>query len=206
MQMLRIHPVNPQLRLVRQAAEALRAGALMVYPTDSGYALGCRLGDKEGIERIRRIRELPDHHHLTLICRDLSELGQYARVDNSQYRLLKSLTPGAYTFILRATREVPRRLQHPKRKTIGLRVPDHPVALSLLAELDEPILSSTLILPSSAQPLTDPHEIGERLGSQIDLLIDAGLTQAEPTTVVDLLEGPPVVVRPGAGDLRMVGA
>jgi tRNA threonylcarbamoyl adenosine modification protein (Sua5/YciO/YrdC/YwlC family) len=198
-QFFTIHPDNPQPRLIRQAAEIVRAGGVIVYPTDSCYALGCHLGDKEAVERIRNIRELGPQHHFALVCRDLAELGVYARVDNSQFRLLKATTPGSYTFILQATREVPRRLQHPRRKTIGLRVPDHEVVRALLKELNEPLLSSTLLLPGDAEPLNDTHEIRRRLEHRVDLVIDGGSCGVEPTTVVNLTGDAPVVVRAGRG-------
>ena len=198
-QYFQIHPVNPQARLVHQAVEILRKDGLLVYPTDSSYALGCRVGDKRGMDRIRRIRQLDNKHNFTLMCRDLSEISSYARVDNSNYRLMKSLTPGAYTFILRATHEVPRRLQHPKRKTIGIRIPDHPVAQALLEELGEPMMSSTLILPGADMPETDAHDIRERLEHDVDLVIDGDNCGLEPTTVIDLVDGVPEIVRPGRG-------
>lgn len=204
-QLFLIHPQNPQRRLIEQAAELLRGGAVVAYPTDSCYALGCHLGDKAAMERIRAIRQMDDQHHLTLVCRDLSEIAQYARIDNRQFRLLKSGTPGSYTFILQATREVPRRLQHPKRATIGLRVPDHAVAQALLAALDEPILSTTLILPDDETPLNDPDEIRARLERQVDLVIDSGSCGVEPTTVVDLTGEVPVLVRAGKGDPGLFG-
>lgn len=205
-QLFAIHPVNPQFRLVRRAVEILRAGGVVVYPTDSCYALGCRLGDKEAIERIRRIRQAGKDHNFTLVCRDLSEIATYARVDNPTFRLLKAYTPGPYTFILTATREVPRRLQHPKRKTIGIRVPDHPVPLALLQELGEPIMSSTLMLPGDELPLTDPDEMRARLERQVDLVIDGGPCGLEPTTMVDLTGEVPAVVRVGRGDPAPFGA
>src|ERR1019366_7064560 len=185
-QFFTIHPDNPNPRLIRQAAEVLRNGGVVVYPTDSCYALGCHLDDKDAVTRIRQIRKLDEHHHLTLMCRDLSEISRYARVDNTKFRLMKSNTPGSYTFILDATKEVPRRLQHPKRSTIGLRIPDHPVALALLVELGEPLISSTLILPDALQPLTDIAEIRERLETKVDLIIEGGTVGVEPTTVIDL--------------------
>jgi tRNA threonylcarbamoyl adenosine modification protein (Sua5/YciO/YrdC/YwlC family) len=196
-QYFQIHPVNPQARLVHQAVEIIRNNGLLVYPTDSSYALGCRVGDKRGMERIRRIRQLDNRHNFTLVCSDLSEISSYARVDNSSYRLMKSLTPGAYTFILRATHEVPRRLQHPKRKTIGIRIPDHPIAQALLEELGEPLMSSTLILPGADMPETDAHDIRERLEHDVDLVIDGGNCGVEPTTVVELVDGVAEVVRAG---------
>ncbi|WP_127477384.1 L-threonylcarbamoyladenylate synthase [Sulfurivermis fontis] len=199
-QFFQIHAGTPQPRLIRQAADLLRGGAVIVYPTDSGYALGCLSGDKDAIERIRQIRRLDERHNFTLVCRDLSEIATYAKVDNSTYRLLKQLTPGPYTFILDATREVPRRLQHPKRKTIGIRVPDNAIAQALLAELGEPLMSTTLILPGDDLPLSDPYEFRSQLERQVDLIIDGGYGDLEPTTVIDLVDGVPVVVRQGKGD------
>jgi len=198
-QFFQIHPQNPQPRLIRQAVEIIRAGGVIAYPTDSAYALGCRLGDKGALERIRRIRRLDDNHNFTLVCRDLSELGTYARVDNSAFRLIRNHTPGPYTFILKATDEVPRRLLHPKRRTIGLRVPDNRIALALLEELGEPLMSVTLILPGEQQPLTDPEDIRERLEHDLDLVIDGGVSGPEPTSVIDLADATPVVVRRGLG-------
>lgn len=195
-----IHATHPQPRLIRKAVELLRAGKLMVYPTDSCYALGCHIGDKAAMQRIRAIRRMDEQHHLTLVCRDLSVLGQYAVVDNAQYRMLKSATPGSYTFILRATREVPRRLLHPRRNTIGLRVPPHPVVRALLEELGEPILSSTLVLPGDPEPLNDGMEIRSRLEHAVDLILDSGPCGVEMTTVVDLTSDAPVLVRKGKGD------
>ena len=196
-----IHPDNPQPRLIKQAAAMVRDGAVIAYPTDSCYALGCHLGDKEAVTRIRRIRGLDDNHFMTLMCRDLSELAHYARVDNMQFRLLKNNTPGSYTFILDATKEVPRRLQHPRRNAVGLRIPDHPVALALLEELGEPLLSSTLILPDEEQALNDAEEIRARLDHQLDLVLDGGATGLEPTTVIDLTGDTPVLMRRGKGDV-----
>jgi len=198
-QFFQIHPVNPQPRLVRQAVEILRADGLVVYPTDSSYALGCHVGDKHGMERIRRIRALDKQHNFTLVCRDLSEIAAYARVDNRAYRLLKSLTPGPYTFILHATHEVPRRLQNPKRKTIGIRIPQHPVVQALLAELDEPLMSSTLILPGKDMPETDARAIRETLEHDVDLVIDGEHCGFEPTTVIDMTGTVPEIVRQGCG-------
>ena len=203
-QMLSIHPQSPQPRLIAQAVETLQKNGVIVYPTDSGYALGCRLGDREAMERILQIRQIELSHHLTLVCHDLSELGQYAQVDNRQYRLLKQLTPGAYTFILVATKEVPRRTLHPKRATIGLRVPDHPVVQALLRELGEPILSCTLMLPDEDVPLSDADDIAEKIGKRVDLIIDSGHCEPESTTVLDLTEDEIVVVREGKGDLSRV--
>jgi len=195
-----LHPVNPQLRLIRRAVEILRAGGVIVYPTDSCYALGCLVGDKDAMERIRRIRGAGKDHNFTLVCRDLSEIAVYARVDNPTFRLLKAYTPGPYTFILAATREVPRRLQHPKRKTIGIRVPVHAVPHALLTELGEPLMSSTLMLPGDEAPLTDPEEMRARLEHQVELVMDGGPCGVEPTTVVDLSGETPRVIRAGRGD------
>lgn len=200
-QFFQIHPQNPQPHLIRAAATILRNGGVIIYPTDSAYALGCQMGDKDAIERIRRIRQLDDKHYMTLLCRDLSELSTYAQFDNSMFRLLKNHTPGPYTFLLKATSEVPRRLQHPKRKTIGLRVPDHPVTLALLEALDEPLLSSTLILPGAEMPMIEPAAMQDMLGKQVDLVIDAGPCGLEPTSVIDLIDGPPRIVRKGKGDI-----
>jgi tRNA threonylcarbamoyl adenosine modification protein (Sua5/YciO/YrdC/YwlC family) len=200
-----VHPDNPQARLMREAVKILRGGGVMAYPTDSSYAFGCMIGDKAGMERIRTIREVDDKHHFTLVCRDLSEIAHYAKVDNKQYRFLKSATPGSFTFLLEATREVPRRLQHPKRSTIGLRVPDHPVVAALLAELGEPILSMTLSLAGDEQPMNDPETIRDRIGNRVDLVIDAGLCSIEPTTVIDLSGDAPEIMRRGRGDPAAVG-
>lgn len=200
-----IYPENPQARLIKQAAALLHEGAVVVYPTDSGYALGCHLGDKDAVARIRQIRGLDEHHLLTLMCRDLSELAHYAKVDNAQFRLLKSNTPGSYTFILDATKEVPRRLQHPKRSTVGLRIPDHPVTLALLEALNEPLLSSTLILPAAEHPLTDMDEIRQHLESKVDLIIQGGAVGIEPTTVIDLTGTVPVLLRRGKGAISHFG-
>ncbi len=199
-QILQIHPVDPEPRLIRQAAEQLMAGDVIVYPTDSTYALACHIGDKAALEKIRRIRQLSDKHNFTLMCRDLSELATYARVSNTAYRLLKAFTPGPYTFLLSATAEVPRRLMHPKRKTIGLRVPDHPVTQALLAAVGEPFMSTSLILPDHDMPLSEVFEIEEQLGNQVDLIIESGACGFEPTTVVDLVDGVPDIVRVGLGD------
>jgi tRNA threonylcarbamoyl adenosine modification protein (Sua5/YciO/YrdC/YwlC family) len=204
-QLFSIHPTHPQSRLIRKAAEIVRAGGLIAYPTDSCYALGCHLGDAQSLERLRRIRGVEERHHLTLMCRDLSEIATYAIVSNVQYRLLKAATPGSYTFILRATREVPRRLMHPRRKTIGVRVPEHAVAQALLEELGEPMLSATLSLPGDPAPLSDPLEIRERLESRLDLVVDSGPCGVEPTTVIDLTSEQPKVVRLGRGPLARIG-
>ena len=199
-QYFQIHPDNPQGRLIHQAVELVRQGAVIAYPTDSAYALGCHLGDKKALDRIRRIRQVGDKHNFTLVCRDLSELSSYAKVDNTAYRLLNAHTPGPYTFILQATREVPRRLLHPKRRTIGLRVPDNPITQALLSELGEPLMSSTLILPGQDLPMTDAYEIREVLEHQLDLVIDGGHCDVNPSTVVDLTGHQPEVVRRGKGD------
>ena len=199
-QLFQIHPDNPQKRLIQQAVEIIRKGGLVIYPTDCAYAIGCHLGDKTAVDRIKRIRQLDDKHNFTLVCRDLSELGTYAKVNNQQYRILKNHTPGAYTFILRATTEVPRRLLHPKRKTIGLRIPDSNIALVLMAELAEPIMSTSLILPGDTEPLTDPYEIRDILQHQVDLVIDGGYCGMEATTVINLVEDVPEIIRVGAGD------
>jgi tRNA threonylcarbamoyl adenosine modification protein (Sua5/YciO/YrdC/YwlC family) len=200
-QFFSIHPTHPQARLVRRAAEIVRGGGLIAYPTDSCYALGCHLGDAKAVARLRRVRGMDERHHLTLMCRDLSEIATYAIVDDARFRLMKRATPGSYAFILRATREVPRRLAHARRKTIGVRVPAHPVAHALLAELGEPMLSATLLLPDEVQPPTDPQAIRERLEHQIDLVIDAGSCGTEPSTVLDLTGDEVVVLRAGKGSL-----
>jgi len=194
-----VHPTHPQRRLLAQAADIVRNGGVIVYPTDSTYALGCHIGDKDALDRIRAIRRLDTLHHFTLVCRDLSELSNFARVDNTSYRILKHYTPGPFTFLLHASREVPRRLVHPKRRTIGIRVPDHVIAQELLDVLAEPMMSTSLILPGTALALTDPEEIRDRLEHQVDLIIDGGACGLTATTVVDLTETPPVVVRPGVG-------
>jgi len=199
-QFFQIHTENPQVRLIRRAVEILLSGAVIVYPTDSSYAFGCQIGAKDAMERIRRIRRLDDKHHFTLVCRDLSEITTYAKIDNQAFRLLKTLTPGPYTFIQEATKQVPRRLLHPRRKAIGIRVPDNAICRALLAELDQPILSTTLILPDDDRPLTDPEEMRERLDKLVDLVIDGGFCGLEPTTVVDMIADPPEVIRVGKGD------
>jgi len=204
-QFFSIHPDNPQSRLIRQAAALVRSGGVIIYPTDSCYAFGCQLGDKSAMTRIRTIRHVDEQHHFSLVCRDLAEISNYAKVNNSQYRLLKANTPGSYTFILEATREVPRRLQHPKRNTIGLRIPDHPIVQALLAELGEPLLNSTLILPGEEFPLNDPGEIRERLEHQVELVIDGGSCGLVMTTVIDLTGGKPELVRYGRGSLVPFG-
>lgn len=202
-QFFEIHPDNPQPRLINQAVAIVRQGGVLVYPTDSGYAIGCLVGDKNAMERICRIRQIDKEHNFTLVCRDLSELSAYARVDNGAFRLMKNNTPGAYTFILRATKEVPKRLQNPKRKTIGLRVPDHAISLALLEALGEPLMSCSLILPGETEAEFDPFEIRNRLEKVVDLIIDGGVIDSKPTTVVDLYDDNPVIVREGAGDITL---
>ncbi|MBA8794964.1 tRNA threonylcarbamoyl adenosine modification protein (Sua5/YciO/YrdC/YwlC family) [Friedmanniella endophytica] len=197
---LDVHPDNPQPRLIGQAVQALRDDALIVYPTDSCYALGCRIGNRDGLDRIRAIRRLDDKHHFTLVCAEFAQLGQLVQIDNAVFRLIKANTPGRYTFILPATREVPRRLQNPRKKTVGVRIPDHVVTQALLAELGEPILSSTLLLPGQEEPMTQGWEIKDALDHQVDLVLDSGDCGPDPTTVVDLSGGEPVVTRLGAGD------
>jgi tRNA threonylcarbamoyl adenosine modification protein (Sua5/YciO/YrdC/YwlC family) len=204
-QYFRIHPENPQARLIHQAVGIIRKGGVVAYPTDSAYALGCHIGDKRALDRICTIRRLDEGHNFTLICRDLSDLGVYAKVNNSAYRLIKAATPGPYTFILQATREVPRRLVHPKRKTIGLRVPENNICMDLLAELGEPMMTTTLILPGEEYPLTDPADIGDMLEHQVDLIIDGGFCGLESTTVVNLEEQMPEIIREGMGDLSVFG-
>lgn len=195
-----IHPDNPQARLLRQAASLILEGGIVVYPTDSGYAIGCRLGSKASLERIRNLRQLDKNHNMTLVCRDLSQLGKYAKVSNTIFRLLKAFTPGAYTFILNATREVPKLMLHPHRKTLGLRIPDNMITLALLDSLEEPLMSTTLILPGAECPLSQPEAIRDLLGNRIDLIIDGGDCGHEPTTVVDLTGDYPVILREGKGD------
>jgi len=200
-----LHPANPQPRLVRKAVEIIRGGGVVAYPTDSCYGLGCRIGDKAALDRLRRIRGIDETHHLTLMCRDLAEIGAFAKLDNASFRLLKSLTPGSYTFILQATRELPRRILHPRRKTIGVRLPDHRIARALLAELGEPLLSATMSMPGDLAPIAEAAEIRERLEHELDLVIDGGPCGTEPTTVVDLTHGAPVLVRAGRGALEPFG-
>lgn len=199
-QFFQLHPENPQPRLIRQAVEIIRAGGVIVYPTDSSYAVGCRIGEKSAVERIRRLRRLDDKHNFTLVCCDLSQLGIFAKVGTGAFRLLKAHTPGPYTFILDATREVPRMLLHPKRRTIGLRVPGHAIAQALLAELGEPLMSATLILPGEPLPMSDPYDMRQALEHQVDLIIDGGHGGLEASTVINLAEGDPQVVRVGCGD------
>jgi tRNA threonylcarbamoyl adenosine modification protein (Sua5/YciO/YrdC/YwlC family) len=198
---LSIHPTDPQPRLIRQAVEIIRVGGVVVYPTDSCYALGCHIGDKEAMERISRIRQTDRHHHFTLVCSDLTEISKYARVNNQQYRTLKAFTPGPYTFILPATKETPKRLQNEKRRTIGIRVPDHPVPMAILDELGEPLMSSTLIMPGDDAPMTDAREIQERLYHFVDAVIDGGNCGLEPSSVIDLAGPAPVIARRGKGEV-----
>ncbi|WP_293775423.1 L-threonylcarbamoyladenylate synthase [uncultured Oxalicibacterium sp.] len=204
-QFFQIHPDNPQARLIAQAAKIVREGGIVALPTDSCYALVCHLDDKDAVTRLRRIRNVDDKHHLTLLCRDLSEIANYARVDNQQYRMLKAATPGPYTFILEATKEVPRRVSHPSRKTIGLRVPENAIAHALLGELAQPLLGTTLILPGDDGPLTDPDEVRERLEKLVDLVIDGGACSLEPTTVIDMTGAQPELRRQGRGDASAFG-
>jgi tRNA threonylcarbamoyl adenosine modification protein (Sua5/YciO/YrdC/YwlC family) len=201
-QFFSIHPTHPQMRLVHRAGDILRGGGLIAYPTDSCYALGCMQAAAKAIERLRRIRGVDERHHLTVMCRDMSEIGNYAIVDDARFRLIKRVTPGSYTFLLRATRSLPRRLVHPKRKTIGVRVPDHAVAQALLADIDEPMLSSTLMLPGESEPLSDAEQIRERLERELELVIDSGSCGAEPSTVIDLTGDTPLVLRRGKGSLE----
>ncbi len=199
-QFFQIHPENPQARLIKQAVEIIRKGGVVIYPTDSSYAMGCQIGDKSAIERVRRLRKLDDKHNFTLICRDLSQLGLFAKVDTGAFRLLKAHVPGPYTFILNATREVPRLLLHDKRRTIGLRVPDHPISHALLEELGEPLMSVSLIMPGETLPMTDPYEMRQLLEHQVDLIIDGGFGGVSASTVINLADGEPQVVRVGCGD------
>lgn len=204
-QVFKIHSANPQKRLIQSAASIVRKGGVVVYPTDSSYALGCHIGDKTALQRIQKIRALDKKHNLTLLCRDLSEIGTYAKVHNTSFRLMKSVTPGPYTFLLVATRGVPSRLQHPKRKTIGVRIPDNRIILDLLEELGEPMLSTSMILPGDNDPMTDPGEIADKLCGLIDLVIDGGACGLDATTVVDLADGQAVLVREGMGDISAIG-
>ncbi|MDO8306122.1 L-threonylcarbamoyladenylate synthase [Herminiimonas sp.] len=204
-QFFQIHPENPQARLISQAAQVIRDGGIVAVPTDSCYALVCHLDDKDAVTRLRRIRNVDDKHHLTLLCRDLSEIALYARVDNQQYRLLKAATPGSYTFILEASKEVPRRLSHPSRKTIGLRVPENRIVQALLEELAQPLIGTTLILPDEEEPLNDPEEVRDRLAKLVDLVIDGGACSLQPTTVIDLTGPEPVLQRQGRGDAALFG-
>lgn len=205
-QFFQIHPDNPQARLIAQAVSILRHGGVIIYPTDSCYALGCHIGDKSAADRIRRIRRLDEKHDFTLMCRDLAEIGLYAKLDNPAFRLIRHVTPGPYTFILQATKEVPRRLLTPKRKTIGLRIADDNIVTDLLNSLGEPIISTTLMLPGDEYPLTDPYEMRDILGTQVDLIIDGGYRGMEPTTVVDMIDEVPKIVRVGLGDPSVIEA
>ncbi len=205
-QFFQVHPDNPQARLIRQAAEIVRGGGVIIYPTDSSYAIGCQIGDKSAMDRIRQIRRLGDDHNFTLVGRSLSELSGYTKLDNPSHRLVKNLTPGPYTFILAATKQVPKRLMHPKRKTIGIRIPDNRVALALLEELNEPLLSSTLILPGDDMPMMDPYEMNQTLGHSVDVIIDGGYCGYEATSVIDLHQDPAVVLRVGKGDVSLFTA
>ncbi len=204
-QFFTLHRTHPEIRLIKRAVEIVRKGGLIAYPTDSCYALGCHIGDKAAMERIRRVRGVDDRHHFTLVCRDLSDIGTFAKVNNAQYRLLKAHTPGSYTFILDATRELPRRLAHPKRATVGVRVPEHPVTHALLTELNEPLLSSTLMLPGDEDPLNDAEAIRGRLEHEVDLILDGGACGIEPTTVIDLSGPEPILVRRGKGEVASMG-
>jgi tRNA threonylcarbamoyl adenosine modification protein (Sua5/YciO/YrdC/YwlC family) len=202
-QFFQIHPDNPQARLIRQAADIVHQGGIIVYPTDTSYALGCHIGDKNALQRMRRIRQVDDKHDFTLACRDLAEIATYAKVDNNQYRLLKNLTPGAYTFINNATKQVPKRLLHEKKKTIGIRIPNNRIALELLDTLGEPMLTSTLLLPGDEYPLTDPYDMKDTIGNLVDLIIDGGYCGMEETTMIDLVGDVPVVLREGMGDISI---
>jgi tRNA threonylcarbamoyl adenosine modification protein (Sua5/YciO/YrdC/YwlC family) len=205
-QFFQVHPDNPQARLIRQAAEIVRAGGVVIYPTDSSYAIGCQIGDKSAMDRIRRIRRLGEDHNFTLVGRSLSELSAYTKLDNRAHRLVKNLTPGPFTFILAATKQVPKRLMHPKRKTIGIRIPDNRVALALLEELNQPLLSSTLILPGDDMPMMDPYEMNQTLGHSVDVIMDGGYCGYEATSVIDLHQDPPLVLRVGKGDVSLFEA
>lgn len=203
-QYFEIHPENPQLRLIHRAVEIIKQGGVIAYPTDSSYAIACQIDDKQAIDRIRRIRRLDDKHNFTLVCKDLTQVSNFTKMDNDAYRLIKALTPGAFTFILDATREVPRRLQHPKRKTVGIRIPDHPITQLLVEELHEPLLSSTLILPGESEAFSDPYEIRQQLEHELDLVIDAGVVEYEPTTVIAISKDGPEIVRQGKGIASML--
>lgn len=203
-QYFQIHPENPQLRLVHRAVDIIRNGGVVVYPTDSSYALGCQMGEKQALDTIRRIRRLDDRHNFTLVCKDVAQISNFAKIGNDAFRLVKSVTPGPFTFILKATREVPRRLQHPKRKSVGIRIPDHPVVQCLLDELGEPLFSSTLILPGDQEAFANPYDIRERMEHEVELIIDSGNVGYSPTTVVNLTGKNPEVIREGKGDLSAI--
>ena len=203
-QYFEIHPANPQLRLINRAVEIIRDGGVIVYPTDSSYAIACHIGDKQALDKIRRIRQLDDKHNFTLICKDLTQVSNFAKIGNDAHRLIKSLSPGPFTFVMKATREVPRRLQHPKRKTIGVRIPDHPIAQKLVEQLDEPLFSSTLVLPGDEESITDPFEVRERLEHELDLVIDAGMIEYAPTTIIVFADNGPEIVRQGKGIASML--
>jgi tRNA threonylcarbamoyl adenosine modification protein (Sua5/YciO/YrdC/YwlC family) len=203
-QFFAIHPENPQLRLIHRTVEIVRQGGVIAYPTDSSYAIGCHIGDKQSMDRIRRIRQLDDKHNFTLVCKDLAQVSTFTKIGNDAYRMIKALTPGPFTFIMEATREVPRRLQHPRKKTIGVRIPDHPVAMLLVKELEEPLLSTSLILPGESDGLADPYEIRERLEHQLDLVIDAGIVEFAETTVIEFSNMGPAIIRQGIGIAPML--
>lgn len=203
-QFFAIHPENPQLRLIHRTVEIVRQGGVIAYPTDSSYALGCHIGDKQSLDRVRRIRQLDDKHNFTLVCKDLAQVSTFTKISNDAYRMIKALTPGPFTFIMEATREVPRRLQHPRKKTIGVRIPDHPVAMLLVKELEEPLLSTSLILPGESDGLSDPYDIRERLEHQLDLVIDAGVVEFAETTVIEFSNMGPAIVRQGIGIAPML--
>jgi len=203
-QFFEIHPENPQLRLIHRAVEIIRNGGIIAYPTDSSYALACHIGDKQALDKIRRIRQLDDKHDFTLVCKDLTQVSTFTKIGNDAFRLIKALTPGPFTFILEATREVPRRLQHPKKKTIGIRIPDHPVVQLLVRELNEALFSSTLVLPGDTEALTDPYEIREKLEHELDLVIDAGIIEFEPTTMIEFTRDGPEIIRQGKGIAAML--
>jgi len=203
-QFFEVHHENPQLRLIHRAVDIIQQGGVIAYPTDSSYALACHIGDKQAMDKIRRIRQLDDKHDFTLVCKDLTQISTFTKIGNDAFRLIKALTPGPFTFILDATKEVPRRLQHPKKKTIGIRIPDHPVALTLLRELDEALFSSTLVLPGNAVALSDPYEIREKLEHELDLVIDAGIIEFEPTTMIEFTGNGPVIIRQGKGIADML--
>jgi tRNA threonylcarbamoyl adenosine modification protein (Sua5/YciO/YrdC/YwlC family) len=203
-QFFAIHPENPQLRLIHRTVEIVRQGGVIAYPTDSSYAIGCHIGDKQSMDRIRRIRQLDDKHNFTLVCKDLAQVSTFTKIGNDAYRMIKALTPGPFTFIMEATREVPRRLQHPRKKTIGVRIPDHPVAMLLVKELEEPLLSTSLILPGESDGLADPYEIRERLEHQLDLVIDAGIVEFTETTVIEFSNMGPAIIRQGIGIAPML--